>query len=405
MHTTNTPATTILSHVPGYPRIGAGRELKFALEDHWRGDINEAALHAVGRSLRARHWASQQQAGLDFVSVGDFAYYDQVANHIQLLGCEPARYGFSAQQSPLSRYFAMARGAGTDSPHSDSQHNGAQTCDCQHDGALSATAALEMSKWFDTNYHYLVPEFTADTAFSLASQQLFEEVAEAQALGHAVKAVILGPLSFLWLGKVRGDSGFDRLALLERLLPVYGALLARLKQQGVSWVQIDEPILGLDLPAPWRNAFETAYWQLNQAGAQLLLATYFSPLEENLSLACRLPVAGLHVDGVRAPHELTSIADWLPVHKVLSVGIVDGRNIWRCDLDAALAILQPLLAKRQGKLWLAASCSLLHVPYTLDGETTLDAEVRPWRRNRDRSPDRCIGCADSGHADPRNGAS
>jgi 5-methyltetrahydropteroyltriglutamate--homocysteine methyltransferase len=378
MHTTNTPATTILSHVPGYPRIGAGRELKFALEDHWRGDINEAALHAVGRSLRARHWASQQQAGLDFVSVGDFAYYDQVANHIQLLGCEPARYGFSAQQSPLSRYFAMARGAGTDSQHSDSQHNGAQTCDCQHDGALSATAALEMSKWFDTNYHYLVPEFTADTAFSLASQQLFEEVAEAQALGHAVKAVILGPLSFLWLGKVRGDSGFDRLTLLERLLPVYGALLARLKQQGVSWVQIDEPILGLDLPAPWRNAFETAYWQLNQAGAQLLLATYFSPLEENLSLACRLPIAGLHVDGVRAPHELTSIADWLPVHKVLSVGIVDGRNIWRCDLDAALAILQPLLAKRQGKLWLAASCSLLHVPYTLDGETTLDAEVRPW---------------------------
>ncbi|MBY0555890.1 MAG: 5-methyltetrahydropteroyltriglutamate--homocysteine S-methyltransferase, partial [Burkholderiaceae bacterium] len=271
-----------------------------------------------------------------------------------------------------------ARGAGTDSPHSDSQHDATQTCDCQHEGALSATAALEMSKWFDTNYHYLVPEFTADTAFSLASTQLFEEVAEAQALGHAVKAVILGPLSFLWLGKVRGDSGFDRLALLERLLPVYGALLARLKQQGVSWVQIDEPILGLDLPAPWRNAFETAYWQLNQAGAQLLLATYFSPLEENLSLACRLPVAGLHVDGVRAPHELTSIADWLPVHKVLSVGIVDGRNIWRCDLDAALAILQPLLVKRQGQLWLAASCSLLHVPYTLDGETTLDAEVRPW---------------------------
>ncbi len=372
MHTTNTPVTTILSHVPGYPRIGAGRELKFALEDHWRGDINEAALHAVGRTLRARHWASQQQAGLDFVSVGDFAYYDQVANHIQLLGCEPARYGFTPEQSPLSRYFAMARGASS---------SGGQTCDhagCQHDSDLSATAALEMSKWFDTNYHYLVPEFTVDTAFSLASTQLFEEVAEAQALGHAVKAVILGPLSFLWLGKVRGDSGFDRLALLERLLPVYGALLARLKQQGVSWVQIDEPILGLDLPAPWRNAFETAYWQLNQAGAQLLLATYFSPLEENLSLACRLPVAGLHVDGVRAPHELTSIADWLPVHKVLSVGIVDGRNIWRCDLDAALAILQPLLAKRQGQLWLAASCSLLHVPYTLDGETTLDAEVRPW---------------------------
>jgi len=367
MTTSNKP---IQSHVPGFPRIGAARELKFALEANWRGELPDAGLEAVGRDLRARHWTLQKQAGLDFVTVGDFAFYDQVANHIQLLGCEPARYGFTAGQSQLSRYFAMARG--------DGGHHEQAACGHSHgDGHAHASAALEMTKWFDTNYHYLVPEFTAETAFSLACERLFDEVAEAQALGHAVKAVLLGPLSFLWLGKAK-DAGLDRLSLLDQLLPVYGQVLDRLKAQGVQWVQIDEPILGLDLPAPWRSAFENSYWQLNQVGVPLLLATYFSPLEENLSLACRLPVAGLHVDGVRAPHELTSIADWLPVHKVLSVGIVDGRNIWRTDLDAALATLAPIADKRGGKLWLSTSCSLLHVPFSLAAETELDQEIRSW---------------------------
>ncbi|RFP24326.1 5-methyltetrahydropteroyltriglutamate--homocysteine S-methyltransferase [Duganella sp. BJB488] len=369
MTTSNKP---IQSHVPGFPRIGAARELKFALEANWRGELPDDGLEAAGRDLRARHWALQRQAGLDFVTVGDFAFYDQVANHIQLLGCEPARYGFTAGQSQLSRYFAMARG--------DGGHHEPAACGHDHahdDGQQHASAALEMTKWFDTNYHYLVPEFTAKTAFSLACERLFDEVAEAQALGHAVKAVLLGPLSFLWLGKAK-DAGLDRLSLLDRLLPVYGQVLDRLKAQGVQWVQIDEPILGLDLPAPWRSAFENSYWQLNQVGVPLLLATYFSPLEENLSLACRLPVAGLHVDGVRAPHELTSIADWLPVHKVLSVGIVDGRNIWRTDLDAALATLAPIADKRGGKLWLSTSCSLLHVPFSLAAETALDQEIRSW---------------------------
>ncbi|HEU4815869.1 5-methyltetrahydropteroyltriglutamate--homocysteine S-methyltransferase, partial [Janthinobacterium sp.] len=202
-------------------------------------------------------------------------------------------------------------------------------------------------------------------------------VAEAQALGHQVKAALIGPLTFLWLGKEK-TPGFERLALLEQLLPVYGALLDRLKQQGVTWVQLDEPILGLDLPHAWRSAFESAYWQLNQVGVDILLATYFSPLEENLSLTCRLPVAGLHVDGIRAPHELISVTDWLPAHKVLSIGILDGRNIWRTDLDAALAVLQPLAAKRKGHLWLAPSCSLLHVPFSLEAETDLDGDIKSW---------------------------
>jgi 5-methyltetrahydropteroyltriglutamate--homocysteine methyltransferase len=351
------------THILGFPRIGAQRELKQALEAHWAGRTDEATLEAEGAALRQRHWDLQARAGLAFATVGDFAFYDQVANHIQLLGCEPARFG--AQGSELQRYFAMARGA--------------TNCNCTHtpgsdpSGSDPDFGPLEMTKWFDTNYHYLVPEFDADTAFAVRSERLFSEVAEAQALGHAVKAVLIGPLTFLWLGK-----GDNRLALLERLLPVYGQILSRLKALGVEWVQLDEPILGLDLPPAWRNAFESAYWQLNQAGARLMLATYFSPLEENLSLACRLPVAGLHVDGVRARGELVSVCDWLPTPKVLSIGIVDGRNIWRTDLDLALSTLRPLLEKRGGELWIAPSCSLLHVPYSLQGETSLDPEVKSW---------------------------
>ncbi|KAB8065889.1 5-methyltetrahydropteroyltriglutamate--homocysteine S-methyltransferase [Janthinobacterium violaceinigrum] len=360
---------TVHTHILGFPRIGAARELKLALESHWRGAASEADLEATGRQLRARHWALQRDAGLDYVTVGDFAFYDQVANHIQLLGCEPARFNFTPEQSPLSRYFTLARGADTQTAHGDCCHG--------HQALEAGHHALEMTKWFDTNYHYLVPELSPQTRFSLAGERLLAEVAEAQALGHPVKAALIGPLTFLWLGKEK-TPGFDRLALLEQLLPVYGALLDRLKQQGVTWVQIDEPILGLDLPNAWRSAFESTYWQLNQVGVNILLATYFSPLEENLSLTCRLPVAGLHVDGIRAPHELVSVTDWLPAHKVLSIGIVDGRNVWRTDLDAALAVLRPLAARRTGPLWLAPSCSLLHAPFSLATETGLDGEIRTW---------------------------
>jgi 5-methyltetrahydropteroyltriglutamate--homocysteine methyltransferase len=351
----------IRTHILGFPRIGAARELTLALESHWRGEMSEAALEATAQQLRARHWAVQRDAGLAYVTVGDFAFYDHVASHIQLLGCEPARFDFGAEQSPLSRYFTMARGGTSQAEHAGCSHG----------------HALEVSKWFDTHYHYLVPELSPQTRFSLACERLLAEVAEAQALGHQVKAALIGPLTFLWLGKEK-TPGFERLALLEQLLPVYGALLDRLKQQGVTWVQLDEPILGLDLPHAWRSAFESAYWQLNQVGVNILLATYFSPLEENLSLTCRLPVAGLHVDGIRAPHELISVTDWLPAHKVLSIGIVDGRNIWRTDLDAALAVLQPLAAKRNGHLWLAPSCSLLHVPFSLEAETDLDGDIKSW---------------------------
>ena len=366
---------TVQTHTLGFPRMGAQRELKFALERHWRGELGAEALEALGTELRASHWQLQKDAGLDFVTVGDFAFYDHVANHIQLLGCEPARFGFGGDEPALSRYFAMARGVSAQAKDAGHTHDGG--CGCGGEQTEGATFALEMTKWFDTNYHYLVPELSAATAFSLASERLFNEVAEARQAGHRVKAVLLGPLSFLWLGKEK-TAGFDRLGLLDALLPVYEAILVRLKAQGVEWVQIDEPILGLDLPAAWRQAFEPAYWQLARSGVKLLLATYFSPLQDNLRLACQLPVAGLHVDAVRAPEELVGVADWLPAHKVLSVGIVDGRNIWRTDPDAALARLAPVVAKHQGALWLAPSCSLLHVPFGLQAEDKLDADIQSW---------------------------
>ena len=354
---------TIHTHTLGFPRIGARRELKTALESFWRGASDAAALEETGRLLRQRHWQQQAAAGLALVTVGDFAFYDQVANHIQLFGCEPERFGFDGGDTALERYFAMARGA---------REHDSDCCGRAHSGH-----ALDMTKWFDTNYHYLVPEFSGATTFTLDARRLLAEVAEARALGHAVKVALIGPLTFLWLGKAK-DGACDRLDLLGKLLPAYCALLSQLKNAGADWVQLDEPILGLDLPASWRNAFEPCYWQLSQSGAQLMLATYFSPLEENLSLACRLPVAGLHVDGVRARHELVSVCDWLPVPKILSVGIVDGRNIWRTDLDQAISVLQPLLERRGGQLWLAPSCSLLHVPFSLAGESDLDAELLSW---------------------------
>ena len=359
----------IKSHILGYPRMGLKRELKFALERHWRGEITERQLEESGAALRQRHWAQQRDAGLDFVTVGDFAYYDHVANHIQLFGCEPARFAFSGEESELARYFMLARGVAHGHRHDPS-------CNHAHDSS-AGKPALEMTKWFDTNYHYLVPEFDGETAFSLASARLLGEVEEAKALGHAVKPVLLGPLTFLWLGKAK-EQGFDKLALLEKLLPAYVHLLQQLKTAGVEWVQVDEPILGLDLPGAWALAFERAYHTLNTAQVSLLLASYFSPLEEHLSLACKLPVAGLHIDLIRAGQELQSVVDWLPAHKVLSLGILDGRNIWRTDLDKALRLLAPVVERRGQMLWIAPSCSLLHTPLSLSDDAAIDDELRGW---------------------------
>ncbi|NBA94555.1 5-methyltetrahydropteroyltriglutamate--homocysteine S-methyltransferase [Pseudomonas sp. R5(2019)] len=353
-----------LAHTLGFPRIGADRELKKAQEAYWKGDIDQVALQVVGRDLRARHWQVQKDAGIELLPVGDFAWYDQVLSHSLAFGAIPERFAAArgADGLPtLDTLFAMARGASS-------------CCGGAHG---QAQYAQELTKWFDTNYHYLVPEFSADQRFLLSWEQLFEEVAEAQALGHKVKPVLIGPLTYLWLGKAKGE-GFDKLDLLERLLPVYGEILSRLARQGVEWVQIDEPILTLDLPQEWKNAFERAYHILQYSPLKKLVATYFGGLEDNLGLAVGLPVDGLHIDLIRAPDQLPAVLDRLPTYKVLSLGVVNGRNVWRCDLERALEQLQQARQRFGANLWVAGSCSLLHSPVDLNRESQLDEELKSW---------------------------
>lgn len=346
-----------LAHSLGFPRIGRDRELKKAQEAFWKGELDEAGLRAVGSELRKAHWALQKQAGIELLPVGDFAWYDQVLTHSLMFGVVPERFRPHDGKASLHTLFAMARGV------SDSCCGGAH--------------AQEMTKWFDTNYHYLVPEFSADQQFQLGWEQLFEEVAQARALGHTVKPVVIGPLTYLWLGKAKGGD-FDKLHLLDRLLPLYGQIFQRLAAQGVEWVQIDEPILVLDLPQAWKNAFERAYNLIQRDPLKKLLATYFGGLEENLGLAANLPVDGLHIDLVRAPEQYPTILDRLPAYKVLSLGVVNGRNVWRCDLDKALAVLQHAHERLGERLWVAPSCSLLHSPVDLGREDQLDAELKSW---------------------------
>lgn len=352
-----------LSHSLGFPRIGRDRELKKAQEAFWKGELDEAGLRAVGRQLRAEHWQLQKNAGIELLPVGDFAWYDQVLTHSLTFGVIPERFrGHGNAKPTLQTLFGMARGVS--------------------DSCCSGAHAQEMTKWFDTNYHYLVPEFSADQQFALSWEQLFEEVEEAKALGHNVKPVLIGPLTYLWLGKVKGAAaeteGFDKLDLLERLLPVYGEILQRLDALGVEWVQIDEPILVLDLPQEWKNAFERAYNILQREPLKKLIATYFGGLEDSLGLAASLPLDGLHIDLVRAPEQYPTILDRLPAYKVLSLGLVNGRNVWRCDLDKALAVLRHAHERLGERLWVAPSCSLLHSPVDLAREDLLDAELKSW---------------------------
>lgn len=347
-----------LAHNLGFPRIGRDRELKKAQEAYWKGDIDQAALRQVGKELRAEHWRLQHEAGIELLPVGDFAWYDQVLTHSLTFGVIPERFRHANEKPTLDTLFAMARGA-----------VGSSCCGGAH--------AQEMTKWFDTNYHYLVPELTAEQEFSLSWEQLFDEVDEAKALGYQVKPVVIGPLTWLWLAKVKGQA-FDKLDLLEKLLPIYGEIFQRLAAQGVEWVQIDEPILVLDLPQDWKSAFERAYNLLQREPVKKLIATYFGGLEDNLGLAANLPVDGLHIDLVRAPKQFPTILDRLPGYKILSLGVVNGRNVWRCDLEKALTVLRQAQERLGDRLWVAPSCSLLHSPVDLGREDKLDAELKSW---------------------------
>lgn len=335
----------------GFPRIGARRELKQALETFWKGQTPASSLHETARDLRARHWQLAREAGVDVVPCNDFSLYDHVLDTAIAFDAIPASHRGVFEADPLAGYFALARGL------QDGNHD---------------LHALEMTKWFDSNYHYLVPQFEADQAFRLRSDKPLAELREAQALGLQARPVLLGPVSFLKLGK-RVDGGCP-LDLLDALLPAYVQLLQQLKAAGASWVQIDEPCLVLDLGEADREAYRRAFAALAAADVpQILLATYFGDLGDNLPLVASLPVQALHLDLVRAPAQLERALAALPEQIALSLGVVDGRNVWRADLDAASAQARSGGARVR---WLAPSCSLLHVPIDLQLERKLPPLLR-----------------------------
>ncbi len=350
-----------IAHNLGFPRIGADRELKKATEAFWQNKIDHSALEETARALRLRHWQLQADAGIDLIPVGDFSNYDQILDMSCLLGVVPPRFNWNGEEIEQSTYFAMARGKQT-----TGEQNASETI-----------AACEMTKWFDTNYHYLVPEVHKNQQFKLSFNKLFNEISEAKSAGFNSKAVITGPLTWLWLAKVKGES-FDKLQLIEPLIEAYKSILSRLKDQGIEWLQIDEPVLVLDLPDEWKKCFTTTYQKLQTENLNILLATYFGALEDNLELACALPVEALHIDVVRGAEQIDEVIEKLPDNKILSLGIIDGRNIWRTDLDRVSEILKKTKAALTDRLWIAPSCSLLHVPVDLDQEHKLDSEIKNW---------------------------
>jgi len=342
------------AHILGYPRVGEKRELKFALESYWRNETTAEALQGVAEQLRAKHWKKQQAAGLPFVTSNDFSLYDHVLDHAVLFGITPARFNKKtfgeSNVPPESTYFAFARG-NLEQP------------------------AMDMTKWFDTNYHYIVPELNADTTININAHDFLIQIDEAQRFNASVKPVLLGPVSLLYLSK---SKDVNKLDLLEPLAQQYAHLLRELQHKKIEWVQIDEPILALDLDETWLKAFTKAYAYFRTLRPKLLLTTYFANVARYQTSIIELAVDGIHLDLVRAPEQLASWVNAVPAHWVISAGVIDGRNIWRNDLEKTLDYLAPW-AKRLGeRLWLAPSCSLLHVPATLSHEVNMDTEIKSW---------------------------
>ena len=341
---------TLSAAVLGFPRIGRRRELKSSLEDLWRGKATEEALLATAKDLRARHWQQQRAAGIDSIPSNDFSLYDQVLDALVLVGATPSRFGKGAVT--LDRYFKMARNS-------------------------NEQTAMEMTKWFDTNYHYLVPEWTSDLAFIPNSSKPIAEFNEAKALGIHTRPVLIGPISLLLLGK--SEDGTYPLDLLPKLLDAYSAIIADLRQAGADWIQIDEPYLVTDLEPSHAAAYRSAYAALSKLGVKFMLTTYFGALGDNLDLALSLGTAGLHVDLVRAPEQLSDVVTRLGRSQVLSLGVIEGRNIWLADLNALHTSLADTISRLgPERVQLATSCSLLHTPYTTEDEQLLDPRIRTW---------------------------
>ena len=341
----------------GFPRIGLKRELKKAQEAYWKGQSSQEELLKVAKDMRVRHWKLQQEAGIEHIPSNDFSLYDHVLDTIAMVGAVPERYGFDRDHVDLDLYFAMARGKQDDN---------------------SDVVAMEMTKWFDTNYHYIVPEFRQSTVFKLSTSKVVDQYKEAKSLGIETRPVLLGPVSFLLLGKSYDES--DPLELLENLLPIYEEVFSQLEAEGAQWIQIDEPCLVFDLEDKAKDAYKQAYQLLaKNRKAKLLLATYFGTLGDNLGLATSLPTDGLHIDLVRAPEQLQPVLDGLGDKKWLSLGLVDGRNIWKNNLSASAKIVETVVdSLAPNRVMVSPSCSLLHSPIDLDDESTLDDEFRGW---------------------------
>lgn len=341
----------------GFPRIGAHRELKKALESFWKGELPAAELQGVAKTIREQNWKLQQSSGIAHIPSNDFSFYDQVLDHIVMFGAIPKRYASLKDGDALTLYFAMARGR-------------------QADGV--DVVAMEMTKWFDTNYHYIVPEFDAETSFALNSDKIVSQFKEAKALGITTRPVVIGPVTFLSLGKVRDNTEWN--TLYNKLLPCYTQLLSELEAAGAEWVQIDEPYLALDINASTQASYKDAYAQLAKASKlKICLTSYFEGLRDNAELAFSLPVAAVHVDLVRGADQLDSVLKLVQADQILSCGVIDGRNIWKTDLASALAKLNKAVAALgKERVMVAPSCSLLHAPVDLANETKLDAEIKQW---------------------------
>ncbi len=336
----------------GYPRIGPKRELKVALENFWKSDISEAELQTVAKDLRSKNWQTQKENGVDLISSNDFSFYDQVLDTICLLGAIPKRYKWDGKEVSLKTYFAMARGS--------------QTSELD-------VPALEMTKWFDTNYHYLVPELSKDQAFKLSTNKPFEEFKEAKKFGFNTKPIILGPLSFLLLAK--GLDGFKTINLLDKILPVYKEIIKKLSELGAEWIQIDEPILVKDLDSQVVSQIKNTLNELKKSSgsSKILVATYFEDLNDEVKNEIfESDIDAVHLDLVRGNRNKSYVKN---SKKQLSLGLIDGRNVWKADLKEKIEFIKN---NTSGDIIIASSCPLLHTPYDLDLEQKVPQEIKRW---------------------------
>lgn len=341
----------ILNHTLGFPRIGWNRELKRAQEKYWSGDISLENLLSIGYEIRKKNWQRQKEFGIDYIPVGDFAWYDHVLTTSMMLGNIPERHNSFNSSIDLNCLFRIARGCSPD------------------------ISASEMTKWFNTNYHYIVPEFYKDKILKFSWKQILDEVDEALLLGHKVKPILLGPITYLWLGKVK-EKHFDRLDMLENIIIIYKQVLQELSDRNIDFVQIDEPALVLELPKKWQDAYSYAYKKLYGI-RKILLTTYFDDINHNIEFIRNLPVQGIHIDLISGKYDLLDFNLKIPAEWILSLGVINGRNVWRSDLVKWFKFISKILNNRK-KILIGSSCSLLHTPIDLKEEKNLDKEVKEW---------------------------